>query len=75
MANKQLSIEVRGKEKSWSFTFLGDPKYLDEWRADGLEVFELVNTIPAWVADQGLWAIKLWCFLQDVFNFKNPFEK
>lgn len=73
MAKKLLSLTVRGKEKRYGFEFYGDPKYLEEWRADGLDVDEVVNTIPTWVVRVGL--AKPWCFLQDVFNFKNPFRK
>lgn len=67
--NKLLSITVRGRSHIWSFNFYGNPKYLEEWRADGLEVDEIVNTIPTWAPP------KLWCFLQDIFNFKNPWSK
>lgn len=74
MSKKLLTIKVRGKEREWSFTFNGDPKYIDAWRADGLQVSELVNTIPLWVANLGPRAIQLWCIAQDVFNFKNPFR-
>lgn len=73
MANKLLILSVRGKGHSWSFEFYGDPKYLPEWRADGLEIDEVCNTIPLWVADLGL--VRSWCFLQDLFNFRNPWRK
>jgi hypothetical protein len=64
---KLLSIEVRGNTNEWSFNFYGDPKYLEEWREDGLEINEIVNTIPEWVVDMGL--TRLWIFFQDLFNF------
>lgn len=70
MAKKLLNIHVRGKDRSWSFEFYGDPKYLEEWRADGLQIDEVCNVIPEWIADLGL--VRPWCFLQDIFNFKNP---
>lgn len=73
MSKKLLSIHVRGKSKGWSFEFMGNPRYIEEWTADGLEVWEAVNTIPTWVVDLGL--TRAWCFLQDVFNFKNPWSK
>lgn len=72
MAKKLIGIEVRGHTKRWSFSFYGDPKYIPEWRADGLEVFEIENVAPALVADVGL--VSVWCFLQDLWNFKNPFR-
>ena len=74
MAEILLTVTVRGKRKTWCFDFYGDPKYLDEWRADGLEVSEVVNTIPAWWVEWGL-PVRLWCFCQDVFHFKNPWAK
>ena len=73
MSKKLLSIEVRGKHHNWSFNFYADPKYIEEWRADGLEIGEICNTIPTWVVDIGL--VRPWCFMQDVFNFKNPWSK
>jgi len=66
--NKLMSIEVKGNTKKWSFNFYGDPKYLDEWRKDGLEINEIVNTVPLSVANAGLSGI--WMKCQDIFNFK-----
>lgn len=72
MAKKLMSVDVRGKDHSWSFNFYGDPKYLDEWLADGLDIKTIENIIPEWIVDMGL--TRLWCFFQDLFNFKNPFR-
>ena len=67
--NKLYSIEVKGKSgQTWSFNFYADSKYEKDWDEDGLIVYEIVNTIPEWAP------IKLWCFFQDLFNFKNPFK-
>jgi len=65
---KLLSIEIKGKHKTWSFSFYGNPKYLDEWREDGLKINEVINTIPVWIVNLRL--TKMWCFFQDLFNFK-----
>ena len=65
---KLMSVEVRGADKTWSFLFYDDPKYLDEWRDDGLEVNEIMNVIPMWVVDLGL--TRIWTFFQDMFNFR-----
>lgn len=73
MASKLLGINVKGKNKKWGFHFYGDPKYIEEWRADGLDITEIENVIPAWIVDLGL--LRPWCFVQDVWNFKNPFRK
>ncbi len=71
MGKKLLSITVKGNHHEWSFNFYADPKYIQEWREDGLEIDEICNTIPEWVANFKL--VKQWVFLQDLFNFKNPF--
>ena len=63
---KKLSITVRGKEKTWSFNFDGNTKYLKEWREDGLEIDEIINIIPEWIAKCGL--TRPWLFLQDLIN-------
>jgi hypothetical protein len=69
---KAMAIKVRGERESWMFHFQGDPKHLREWQADGLDVVEIQNTIPEWVASLGL--TRVWCFAQDVFHFRNPFN-
>ena len=73
MPKKLISITVKGRERTWSFNFYGDPKYIKEWRDDGLDIDEICNTIPEWVADLGL--VRPWCFMQDLFNFKNPWRR
>lgn len=67
MALKAHSITVRGREHEWCFRFYADPAHLDDWLADGLEVYAVENVIPRWMP----WP-RLWCWLQDVFNFKKP---
>lgn len=66
-----MLIEVRGKRKTWCFSFYGDPKYLADWRADGLTVNVIENTIPMNAPIPVRW----WCFLQDLVNFRNPWRK
>lgn len=72
MSNKLLSVTVRGRQHTWCFNFYGDPSYIEEWRADGLEIDVIENVIPRWIADMGL--TRAWCFVQDVWNFKNPWK-
>jgi hypothetical protein len=69
---KLIAIEVKGIRKRWSFSFYADPKHVDDWRIDGLNVTLIENTIPIWVVDYKL--IRPWCFMQDILNFKNPFR-
>lgn len=65
---KRYALTVRGSRKTWSFTLNADLAHVEDWRADGLEVDELVYSIPAWVVDLGgTW---LWCRCSDVFNFR-----
>lgn len=71
MADKLLVLSVRGKARRWEFVFRGDPAHIPEWRSDGLVVCEVVNVVPEWIANLGL--TRLWCFLQDVLNFRWPF--
>lgn len=73
MGKKLLSVTVKGKHKTWSFDFYGDPQYIQEWLDDGLDIVVICNTVPVWVAKLGL--VREWCFIQDLFNFKNPFAK
>lgn len=72
MAKKLLSIVVQGDKQKWGFHFYGDPKHLPLWLKDGLEIKPIDNVIPFWVASFNL--VRPWLFLQDLFNFKNPFN-
>lgn len=66
--NRNLSITVRGRSGAqYSFTFKADPAYLDEWRADGLEIYELLNTVPVWAQRMGL--THVWCRVQDAWQW------
>lgn len=69
---KLYSLQVRGKSKEWSFDIIANPKHVEDWREDGLEIDEIINRIPEWVVDIGL--TKLWIFIQDLYNFRNPFK-
>lgn len=64
---RKIEVMIRGKEKLWGFTFYGDPKYLEEWRADGLEVNEVYNTIPLWAQQLGL--TRIICRVQDAWRW------
>ena len=73
MSKKLLSVAVKGKSSVWGFNFYADPKHLTTWRNDGLDIVEIENVIPEWIVDIGL--VNQWCFMQDLFNLKNPFNK
>lgn len=72
MAKKLYGLRIQGDRHFWSFDVMVDPQYVQEWRDDGIEIDEIVNTIPAWITDLGL--VRAWCFLQDLFHFKNPWR-
>lgn len=72
MGKKRYSLVIRGNYKTWSFDILAKPEHVADWRADGFEVDEIVNTIPLWVAELGL--ARAWVFCQDVFYLRNPFR-
>ncbi|HWR66088.1 MAG TPA: hypothetical protein VN364_08210 [Bellilinea sp.] len=63
---KRYALDIRGKRKEWSFVIMAEPKHVEDWRADGLHVDEVVNIIPQWWVDLGL-PVKLWCAVQDFF--------
>lgn len=64
---RRMEIEVRGREHSWGFIFEGDPAHLETWRADGLEVSEVLYIIPLWVVKLRL--TPLWCRAQDAWQW------
>lgn len=60
------SVTVRGKNSEWCWYRHGTPEHAADWRADGLEVVEIVNEGPGWVIGFGL--LKPWCWLQDLLS-------
>lgn len=40
-----LCVHVQGKHHLWAFSFEGDPEHLEDWRADGLWVDPVVESI------------------------------
>lgn len=69
---KRYSVIVKGKDKTWSFTVHAKSQWVDDWRDDGLEVSEVLNVVPAWAVTLGL--TKIWCFVEDIFYFRNSFK-
>ena len=72
MKRKYL-LEIRGQRHEWMFKIEGTPEALEDWRADGLTVHELENTIPEWAVNLGL--LRPWVFIQDLFYLRNPFRR
>jgi hypothetical protein len=69
---KKYALIIRGKEKEWTFITHADSKYVNDWLEDDLQIEEVVNSIPIWAHDLGL--TRIWFFIQDIFNFRNPFK-
>lgn len=57
---------VRGKQHEWGVEI--PESAVEDMRADGFEVLEIVNSIPAWVADLGYVPARLWCLGQDIWD-------
>ena len=70
---KLYSLAIRGRKKSWGFRIEADPRHVEDWRADGLELSEIVNTIPVWVVNLGL--LRPYIILQDLFYMRNPWKR
>lgn len=64
-------VDVRGKQSEWGIPSDLSREAIDDMRADGVSIIVPENIIPVWVVDLGL--TRPWCFLQDLWNFKNPF--
>ena len=69
---RKYTILVQGQNHEWGFGIEAEPSHVEDWRRDGLIIHEVLHTIPEWVVDLGL--ERPWCFLQDVFYFRNPFK-
>ena len=68
---KPLQIVVQGKTASFAFNFRGDPKHIPEWNAQGLQVDEVVNSVPVWVVRARL--TRLWIAVQDSWSWLRIF--
>ncbi|GAB2471774.1 hypothetical protein GCM10027082_24070 [Comamonas humi] len=66
-----ISIVVKGKTKTYDFHFKGDPKYIPEWEEQGLEVAEVLNSIPEWAVRAGL--LRPWIAVQDFWRWLRLF--
>lgn len=67
-----MCIVVRGKSgRQFQFTFYGDTQYIKEWRNEGFEIMEVLNTIPMWANNLGL--SKPWFAVQDFWRWLRIF--
>lgn len=70
---QQYELMIRGERREWSITVWAEPEWVEDWREDDLALYEVINTIPEWVVTMGL--ARVWCFFQDLFNFRNRWRK
>jgi hypothetical protein len=70
MAKKLYSLEIKGKYKKWSFDVFASEENVKEWKRDGLNLYLVENTVPVYIASLGKYPVKIWCFIQDIFNFR-----
>lgn len=68
----RVILHIRGKKNEWGVAADMNQSQIDAMREDGIEIGVLENSMPAWIADAGL--ARPWCFFQDIWNFKNPFN-
>ena len=60
----RYTTTVQGKHHEWRVTVAEES--VADMRDDGIEVLEIVNTIPAWVVDAGF--SRVWVFAQDFWD-------
>ena len=63
MSGRTSTFSVRA-EMSW--------EQIKAMNDDDIEIGILENTAPEWVVDFGL--LSVWCFIQDIWSFKNPWR-
>jgi hypothetical protein len=71
----RATVEIRGKHSTWGVDWDASQKQIDAMRQDGIEVGIIMNSIPQWVVELGYGPTRVWCFIQDIWNLKNPFWK
>lgn len=61
---KRYLLRIVGKSgEAWPFEVLVNPNDIQQYRDDGIEIYELYNTIPE----------ILWRGFLDIVRFRNPF--
>lgn len=60
-------IDYPGTAFTWGLVVQIPEEAAADMRADGIELHEVTNTVPLWVANLGL--ARLWCFAQDIWNW------
>jgi hypothetical protein len=69
---RPMLLNVRDKSGAeWGFTVRADPAHLPEWRAAGLEVYEIAASVPGWVAAAGM--ARPWAAVQAAWQWLRVF--
>ena len=69
---QRVELVMRGKSSEWAVSCDMSRGQIDAMVADGIEIGIVHHSVPMWAVDVGL--LRPWCFVQDVFNFRNPFK-
>jgi len=68
---QKMCITVQGKTGQFVFNFIGDDKYVQNWRDEGLDIDVIAYSIPKWVVDLGL--IQVWVKATDIWRWMRLF--
>jgi hypothetical protein len=68
---RKYMITVHGNHKTWGFPIVAPPEHAEDWRADGLEVDEICNSIPLWAAREPM--LTIWILAQDFWQWLRLF--
>lgn len=63
---------MRGQKHEWDVQAEMSNEQIADLRAVGHEIGIVENIVPVPVAEAG--GTRVWCFMQDLWNFKNPFR-
>ncbi len=66
-------IEHHGRTRIWALIVYRTEEAAADMRADGIELHEVTNTVPFWVAELGL--ARLWCFAQDIWDWPSNWRR
>lgn len=73
----KAAIEFKSKDgKIYLYSFeitRKDFKFLQEKAPDNIKIHEVRYVMPSWIVSLKL--TKIYCFLYDIFLFRNPFNK
>lgn len=57
---KEYAIKIHGRDLVWEMVVEATCETVDDWIYDGLDVEELINEVPDWIARIGLTKLYFW---------------